>query len=86
MYIYIGDELGYLKIWCIDHIIREFGIEKVDKYIDIIERDYNPYRKEQVDCSDYVDTLREEYGEGKLPEAVEANLTGMLIREVKGHH
>lgn len=86
MYIYIGDEIGYLKIWCIDHIIEEFGIEKVDRYVDIIKREYNPYRKEQVDCSDYVDTLREEYSQSKIPEPVNANLTGMLIREIKGHH
>lgn len=60
MYIYVGDEFGYLKIWCIDHIIEEFGIPKVGRYVDVVGRAYNPYRKEQVDCSDYVDTLREE--------------------------
>jgi hypothetical protein len=87
VYIYLGDELGYLKIWCLDHIVEEFNIKRADRYIDIIGRDYNPYRKEQVDCSDYVNALRESGDSNpKLPDPVEPNKTGMLIREIKGHN
>ena len=51
-YIYIGDELGYLKIWDMQTFIDEFGLKQCKSFIEL-KGNYNPTRKESVDCSAY---------------------------------
>jgi len=59
LYLYLGDELGYIKIWDIMSIIDcHPELEKARRLVDT-RSFFNPYRQEQVDCSKYVNQLRE---------------------------
>jgi hypothetical protein len=49
-YIYLGDELGYLKIWDLSTFLKEFKINVCKSYIEM-KGSFNPTRKENIDCS-----------------------------------
>jgi hypothetical protein len=84
-YVYVGDEFGYLKIWDLQALIESTGIKKCKKHTD--SKAFNPRRQEVVDCSSYTNQQRttSKLRDLKLPESIDPSMTGVLIREAKGH-
>lgn len=83
-YAYIGDEHGYLKIWDLNYILdqlRPLGIEKCKT---MVRSNFNPRRQELVDCGAFSKQLRRQKPK-ELPVTVEAQLTGLIVREIKAH-
>jgi len=58
MYLYLGDELGFVKIWDMLPTLQKTGIKKVKSFIDSKTGKYNPYRMERCDCSELANSLR----------------------------
>ena len=58
MYVYVADELGFVKIWYINHVIEFYNVKKVPKWCDT-KPSFNPFRQETIDASHYINDLRE---------------------------
>ena len=57
LYLYVGDEAGFLKLWDLDPVIERAGIKPVKAFKDT-KTQYNPYRMEKVDCRELANQLR----------------------------
>ena len=57
LYLYIGDEYGFIKIWNLTSIIREIGVGPCKGMRDGV-RSFNPYRQEKIDCSEMANQIR----------------------------
>ena len=51
IYLYIGDEFGFIKIWNLTSIIKDIGIVPCKGMRDGAKA-FNPYRQEKIDCSE----------------------------------
>lgn len=87
MYIYIGDEKGWIKIWSADHIINT---QEVCTYAS--ERDrpsYNPYRKDKKDAENdlkyWTTHWKQQHREKKIVKRSNVE-DGTLIKEWQGHN
>jgi WD40 repeat protein len=85
-YMYVGDELGYLKVWDLASFLRNSDIQKVKSHVEH-KTSFNPRRQEIVNCAAYTLQNRKFYKlkPHKLPQPVDPAMTGVLIREVLGH-
>jgi hypothetical protein len=52
VYIYTGDDLGYIKIWDFTYLLESIGFGKVLSYVEL-KPTFIPVRKEAVDVSQY---------------------------------
>ena len=59
IYLYLADELGFLKVWDLTHLVKKIGL-KTNKSYPEIKVSFNPKRKENVDCSSIATSLRKE--------------------------
>ena len=66
LYLYIGDEFGFLKMWDLDPVLERAGIKHVKSYRST-KTSFNPFRQEKVDCTDYAHQLRITHMTGELP-------------------
>ena len=60
MYLYLGDDAGFIKIWDMIPTLKKIGVGKVKSFISQKTGQYNPYRMERVDCSDMANAMRQE--------------------------
>ena len=60
IYMYLGDEHGFLKIWDLTSFVSKVGVAKV-KCIPETKGAYNPRRQEVVDCSAFTSQYRKSY-------------------------
>lgn len=86
IYMYLGDEHGFLKIWDLTSFVSKIGVAKV-KCIPETKGAYNPRRQEVVDCSAFTSQYRKSFllKPPPLPPAIDPSMTGLLIREAKAH-
>ena len=86
IYMYLGDEHGFLKIWDLTSFVDKVGVAKV-KCIPETKGAYNPRRQEVVDCSAFTSQYRKSYQlkPPVLPPPIDPSMTGLLIREAKAH-
>lgn len=82
LYLYVGDDAGYLKIWDLNYVIKQVGVEKVKSHV---KANFNPRRQELVNCTAYANQYRKTLQDRPMPPAVEASMTGIIIREVVAH-
>lgn len=84
--LYIGDELGYIKLLNITDMIMRTGIEKVAAYTES-RASFNPRRQEIVDTTAFAKQYRRSaQQEGvNLPPAIDPEMSQILIRESKAH-
>lgn len=54
IYLYLGDEGGFLKIWDLTSVFKNSGIEKI-KAVTEQKTAYNPFRMEKIDCTVFGD-------------------------------
>jgi hypothetical protein len=88
LYLYIGDEYGFIKVWNLTTIIREIGIPPCKGMRDGL-RSFNPFRQEKIDCSEMANQIRMssdiDQQIAALPMMIDPNMCGMMIREAKAH-
>lgn len=58
-YIYLTDELGFLKVWDFTNIIKKLGFKQAKNYPQT-KISFNPKRSETIDCTGYANSLRNE--------------------------
>ena len=90
VFLYIGDELGHIKLWDLTYILTTSGYGPLSlTHRDIKGKNYFPNRVESVEIASAVtDTLRKDTRRAKvneIPDAVDPLKTRIQIREVKGH-
>lgn len=56
---YIADELGFVKIWNLEQLLREIDIGEVESYTKT-KASFNPKRNETLDASKSVLSYRKE--------------------------
>lgn len=66
IYLYLGDDAGYLKLWDLDPVIARAGMKPVVAFR-TTKTQYNPYRQEKCDVSDYANSLRRTHKDISLP-------------------
>jgi hypothetical protein len=83
-YLYTGDDLGYIKLWDLTHLLESLGFEKAKEYV-VLKPTFIPVRKEAVDVSAYALKLAKqaEMNRTTLPQTTACN--SLIIREVLAH-
>jgi len=86
VYIVLGDELGYLKLWDLTAYLETSGVDKVPRHIDV-KTAFNPRRQEKVDCSGVTAGHRTSarLRPPQLPPLIDPGMTGVLVREAQAH-
>ena len=57
VFIYVGDELGFIKLWDLTEILASSGVAKTKRVIEL-KTAFNPNRQETVDCSTAAEHIR----------------------------
>jgi hypothetical protein len=57
LYIYLGDQLGFIKIWDFTDLLESLGVGKCARYIDT-KPYFNPNRIETIDHYEYANEIR----------------------------
>jgi WD40 repeat protein len=83
VFVFIGDEQGYLKVWDFTSVIEKSGIRKI-KPLRETKSAFNPFRLEKVNCSDLAAQVRK-IKRKPLPPLLEPGTIAMQVREVKAH-
>jgi hypothetical protein len=86
VYLYLGDDLGFVKLWDLTLLIEDKEIEKVDK-ITKLKTYFYPKRQENKDVSNYCVQLRASLKKNSslLPPLEDPETAKLLIRESKAH-
>lgn len=58
VFLFIGDELGFLKLWDLTSVISLLGVQKCVSHKES-KGSFNPTRSEVIDCSVITNQLRE---------------------------
>ena len=88
LYIYLGDQLGFIKIWDFTDLLESLGVGKCARYIDT-KPYFNPNRIETIDHYDYANEIRTSmnnlsthHPQLEISDPVQE---GILVRECKAH-
>jgi hypothetical protein len=58
-YLYVADELGFLKVLDLTTVIKKLGFNKASNYPQT-KISFNPKRKENIDISSFANSMRNE--------------------------
>mmetsp|Transcript_1193 Transcript_1193/g.1211 ORF Transcript_1193/g.1211 Transcript_1193/m.1211 type:complete len:100 (+) Transcript_1193:2198-2497(+) len=58
-FLYIGDDLGFLKVWDLTYIVKRLGFNKAKNHPKS-KVSFNPKRKENIDISSFANQMRKE--------------------------
>ena len=59
IYLFLGDERGFLKIWNLTDIIKDTGVKPCKNMTEVTTHAFNPHRLERIDLTGMAKTMRE---------------------------
>lgn len=86
IYLYVGDEMGYLKLFNLTNLVHSIGdLKKVPNQIK--NRTFNPRRQEVVDTTHMARQLRRalKMEKRRLPPPLDPEMSQVLVRELLCH-
>jgi hypothetical protein len=80
---YLGDEMGFIKVWDITNLISALGIKKCES--DVSKKvSFNPKRKFDIDASNLVNSMYSSAMKIKLPKAYDPSDL-LVVKEWRAH-
>jgi hypothetical protein len=87
VYMYLGDDQGYIKLWELSYFLKKAGLQPVPGYIEQRGDQFFPNRKEFVNVATYSGRLRKtaQMSSFRNSKPYDPEDSGTLIRQVLAH-
>ena len=87
VYVYLGDDQGYVKLWDLSYYLKLNGYTPVESYVEQKKDTFFPNRKEFVNVNAYAKRMQKiaKMGQFRETERYDPEDSGALIRQVLAH-